>query len=239
MDLPLKTRVHRLIQSFGFDIRRFPSPEETGHRRAMLLQAHGIDLVIDVGANAGQYASELRRFGYAGRILSIEPLKSAFDVLSSAAQHDPLWSVLHAAVGAEEGTATIHVAGNSVSSSLLPMLPLHEALVPTSRYAGSEQVRVTTVDVIMDGDAARRVFLKIDTQGFEGSVLDGARRMLQRAAGVEVEMSLVALYDGQILLPELLHRIEGQGYSLFGITPGFADSSTGRLLQVDGVFFRE
>ena len=81
-------------------------------------------------------------------------------------------------------------------------------------------------------------FLKIDTQGYESAVLDGAAKTLSRVVGVQVEMSLVPLYQGQALMPELVDRLQRLGFALWGISPTFAQDETGRMLQVDATMFR-
>ena len=79
----------------------------------------GVDLVFDVGANVGQFGSEIRTMGFAGRIVSFEPLSAAHARLSAAAKRDPAWSVHpRCAIGDHDGTVEINIAGNSVSSSI-------------------------------------------------------------------------------------------------------------------------
>jgi len=127
----------------GIDIRRrppnlHPSLTRFDARRRRYLEAAGIDLVVDVGANEGQFSRRLRPAQYAGRIMSFEPLPAAFRQLEDAAADDPEWDVINAAVGSSEGTTTLHVAGNSWSSSTLPMGDRHVAAAPESAIIGAE-----------------------------------------------------------------------------------------------------
>jgi hypothetical protein len=80
--------------------------------------------------------------------------------------------------------------------------------------------------------------LKIDTQGYEMAVLRGAEKMLPRLAGVQLELSLAPLYEGQTLYLELIDWLRARGFDLWSVIPGFVDPSSGRMLQFDGVFFR-
>ena len=231
----------RVVQAFGLDVTRYRPTTLQGYRRQLLLASRGVDRVLDVGANAGQYALELRRFGYCGSIVSVEPLPDAFQALKAHAARDPRWDAVQIAVGARDSSATIHVAANSVSSSLLPMLPTHADIAPESRYTGTQTVAVTTVDAIAAAyrrDAVR-TFLKADTQGFEGAVLDGAVGTLPTLVGLEVEMSLVPLYDGAPLFGELHERILALGFTPYGIEPEFIDPVTGRTLQINAVYVRD
>ena len=99
------------------------------------------DVILDVGANTGQFAKNLRASGYHGHIISFEPLSSAHAILASAATSDSLWDVAErCAVGASDSWTTINIAGNSYSSSLLPMLDLHREAAPEIGVSGNGAV---------------------------------------------------------------------------------------------------
>ena len=205
------------------------------------LRKFKIDLVLDVGANTGQFASEIRRGGYAGKIVSFEPLTQAHAELQQTSEVDPMWDVYpRCALGDHEGEETINIAGNSQSSSILPMLETHRSAAPESAYQGRENVPIKMLDDVVGQylKNARAPFLKIDTQGFEWQVLDGARETLPHIKGILVELSLVPLYEGQHLWREIIDRLETEGFVLWGFKPGFTDQATGQSLQVDGMFFR-
>jgi FkbM family methyltransferase len=224
-----------LVHRAGFDVSR----DNFKHRFVFQLHQHGIDTVLDIGANAGQFARLLRQSGFTGHVHSVEPLQSAFDELSVAARHDARWTVQRAAVSDEPGTLTMNVSGNSVSSSVLPMLDTHAVAAPSARYVDREDVVATTVDEIVaeHGLTPERTLLKIDVQGYEKAVLDGARKTLGQFGSVRTEMSLVPLYDGQALLPEIVDDLGRNGFDLWLIEPGFTEPTTRRLLQLDGMFF--
>src|SRR5690242_3914152 len=171
----LKDFVKNSFRYFGFELKRYKQPVPN----ALLQQK--IDLLFDVGANIGQYALWSRAEGYSGKIISFEPLSAAHAILRKTAEPDHLW-VIHerCAMGAEEGEVEINIAGNSYSSSILPMLRAHSDAAPLSSYVGKDVARIITLDSIFYNyrAAKERVFLKIDTQGFEKSVLQGARNCL-------------------------------------------------------------
>jgi hypothetical protein len=121
------------------------------------------------------------------------------------------------------------------------MLESHATAAPQSRYMKDEIVPLATLDVAAK-DYVRgesRLLLKIDTQGYEAEVLRGAPAMLTRASAVQMEMSLVPLYEGQLLMRDLWRMLEEAGFELWTLSPVFVDPRTGRLLQVDAVFFRK
>jgi hypothetical protein len=101
-------------------------------------------------------------------------------------------------------------------------------------------VPLTTIDVLANElfGTARRPFLKIDTQGSEGRVLDGASTSLERIVGLQLELSIEPLYDGAPHYLEMLSRVEREGFVLMSVEPGFSDRVTGRMLQFDALAFR-
>jgi FkbM family methyltransferase len=233
-------RIRRLVRARGWDLVRYPGGRNTDHLRGLLLAELGVDLVVDVGANIGQYGRLLRDWGYEGRILSFEPMRDEYAVLSRVADADGRWDTVRSAVGADEGELAIHVAGNSISSSMLPMLERHVRTAPQSAYVDQQVVPVTRLDeaAATAVAAATTPFLKVDTQGFEATVLDGAAGLLHRFVGIELELSLQPLYEGQQLLPETMERLGQLGYRLARLSPGLTDGRTGETLQVDGIFVR-
>jgi FkbM family methyltransferase len=209
-------------------------------RRARLMRTMGIDVVLDVGSNAGQYARRLRHSGYRGKIVSFEPLAEPYAQLSRAARKDNRWTAVQLALGDSTGPLEMNVSANSVSSSALPILPIHRYSSPSSEQVGVETVQVERLDDVWS-DFVRpgeRVMLKVDTQGFEDRVLRGAAGCLGTISAVEIELSLVPLFAGGADRQSLTDELVAQGFELASLEPGFADAATGRLLQFDGLFAR-
>lgn len=237
----LKSYVKRAIRYFGFELLPYqPGSSRTAHF-IQVLSNHHVNLVFDVGANTGQFGRSLREAGYRGRIVSFEPLSTAWERLAATSCKDSLWEIApRAAIGNENGEIDLHVAGNSVSSSALEMHERHTRSAPESRYVGTEHVPLRRLDSMateyLRPDSV--TMLKIDTQGYEDRVLRGASGMMDRIVGLQVELSLVPLYGGQLLIENLLEQIKSAGFELWGLWPEFTDPQTGRLLQVDATFFR-
>jgi FkbM family methyltransferase len=238
----LKKTIKKLSRSLGIDLKRYNVQTSEAARMQQLLDYHKIDLVLDVGANVGQYAKSLRDLGYSGRIVSFEPLSSAYSQLKTASKKDLLWEIApQTAIGNQEGEIIINIAGNSQSSSALPMLDAHLESAPESAYSGSETVKLSRLDTIAKDyikSETKSIFLKIDVQGLEKQVLEGATAILPLVKGIKLELSLVPLYEGQVLFKEMIDIVEKLGYELYGIEPGFTAEKTGRMLQMDGIFFK-
>lgn len=228
--------VRRTANRAGIEISRDPGL----NRVVRLINLLGIDTVIDVGANEGQFGRDMRALGFERRILSFEPLTAPYAHLARAATRDPRWTTIRAAVCDVSGSITVHIAGNSVSSSVLPMLDAHANAAPKSTYVGEETAPATTVDDIVTDYAIdpASTYLKVDVQGFESSVLDGAMKSIDRFAAVQLELSMVPLYGGQALMRDLTDRMNALGFETWILMPEFCDPFNGRTLQCDGVFVR-
>jgi hypothetical protein len=143
-------------------------------------------------------------------------------------------------LGDRIGEIELNISGNSVSSSILPMLAAHSSAAPESDYLGHESAPLITLDSVAPPylDGAQAPFLKIDTQGYEWQVLDGALATLPKVRGIQIELSLIPLYEGQHLWRESIERLEAEGFTLWRLQPAFDDPANGRTLQWDGLFFR-
>ena len=229
---------HSLFRLVGLHACRH-SGSLTGIRERLFRES-GTSLVLDIGANIGQYARALRRSGYRGRIVSFEPLGTAFQQLRNTASVDLLWECHNVALGSNRGVAKLNVASNSVSSSIFNMTAQHVASAPESVYIADEMVRIERLDDLVEANSpsADQIFMKMDVQGYEEEVLNGCPRLLQRLMGVEIELSLAPLYEGQALMPKLVERLTRAGFKPLTLEPGFRNPLTGELLQVDAIFNR-
>lgn len=236
----VRTFIKHQLRRVGLEVSRFNSPYSFAARRQRLLSRLGINLVLDVGASDGGFGLELRSAGYAGRIVSFEPLPAPFASLEKRLKNDDKWDALPWGLGAERAEAKMHVTRDDKCSSLL--LPLDRQ---TSAYAGSipsgtTNVRIEALDsvfsnIVSEGD---RPLLKIDTQGYEMHVLRGASRSLEAIYGLQIELSLVPLYECCPSYVELLRLMQEGGFTLVAIDPVFSDPATGQLLQIDALFER-
>lgn len=230
-----------LARKAGVEIHRYNAVESQQARLFKLLAGHGINLVLDVGANDGGYGRLLRAGGYQGEIISFEPLEKMHRALTVVSDGDARWHVApRMALGAEDGEVEFNVAQNTTSSSVLPILELHTQAAPESQYVAVEKVPLRRLDRV-NHPALRRectLLLKVDTQGYEMQVLHGAEGLLPMIRGVQLELSLTPLYAGQSLYREIIDWLALRGFELWNVIPGFVNPDTGRLLQFDGVFFR-
>jgi FkbM family methyltransferase len=240
LSMNLKQGIQKWLRGMGYDVVRYTPSSHFLARRKRILDTTGTDVVLDVGANVGQYAQQLRAIGYTGRIISFEPLSSAYKELVRRSSSDDSWQAFNCALGNQICTTQINVSGNSDSSSILNMLPYHAKVAPESRYVGKEQIEVNTLDALFSNlrIEQHKIWMKIDTQGFEHRVLDGAANSLAHIQILQLEMSFVPLYEDQILFDEMNKILHDRGYRMISIEPSFLDEESGHMLQVDGIFHR-
>lgn len=225
----MKEALKRLFHLAGVDVRPYTPRHFPARSRAKLLTDRRLDLVLDVGANAGQWAGEVRQEGYRGRLICFEPLLSAFTKISEPEK-------LRVALGNSDGTTVLNVAGgNTRSSSILPMADRHVAAAPETAYVATEEVPLHRLDAY---EYREPCFLKIDAQGSELDILTGAQATLAYCVGLELELSLVELYEGQALAHELIPYVYERGFRMLSVWPGFTDPVSGELLQMNGMFAR-
>jgi FkbM family methyltransferase len=232
----VKAAARSLLRRLGIEAIRYAPRNFLELRRPLLLAEERIDVVLDVGAGDGAWAQGLRGRGYAGRIVSFEPLPESFAVLD--VRRDPLWEAHPVALGAEAGRREFQVSANRVSSSLLPMADRHLRSAPESAVTGSIDVEVARLDDLGAVRPGERAYLKIDVQGTELDVLRGAAGTLAAVRLLEAELSTVTLYDGQALIGEVIQHVHGLGFDPIGLERAFRDRETGDVLQVNGLFRR-
>jgi FkbM family methyltransferase len=228
------TWLKRVAERAGIEIRRHRAP---GDRRSRLLVEHQIELVIDVGANRGQYGQELRRHGYRGLIASFEPLSEAYAELQRRASRDRRWSVHRLALSDVE--PTLELGASDEFGSALPAGQRLVTLFPEAAAQTHESVPAARLDELeLELPEGTRTLLKLDVQGYELRVLAGASGILHRVGIIETELSITPLYEGQPVLADTVRELDEAGFGLVALDPILRDWRTGEELQFDGVFVR-
>ena len=222
---------------------RFTPQASNTARLKYFLSYYKFNLVFDVGANTGQYASNLREIGYEGRIISFEPVLSAYSILKLKSDKDVSWQIApRFAIGDQDSEIEINISEDTQCSSFLDLTDEHLNAFPSSSYCQTEKVQLFKLDTVaekfFDKNNNDIVLLKVDTQGFEKQVLEGAKNILPRILGLQVELSLTQLYKEEMIYDEMIQYLKRLGYELYAVIPGFTDSKTGKLMQMDGLFLR-
>ena len=207
-----------------------------------LLRHYEVNALIDVGANRGQYRDFLRmEVGYAGRILSYEPQPACYEILRQRSSNDASWDVRNLALGASQGELSLNVtAGDSMSSFLKPENTHVNGFEKWSRVRETVVVPVTTLDAELDQAQntmlrESRIYLKLDTQGFDLNVLRGARDSLSRVVCVQSELSVKPMYEDMPNYREVIDFLAEAGFELSGVFPVNHDANLA-VIELDGLF---
>jgi len=229
--LAMREEARRRLEKRGWRFER--------DKRIEIFENHGIRSVIDCGANCGQYVEHLRRLGWCGQVVSFEPLSNEYATLEGKAKGVEGWRTFRHALGAVRGEAEIHVAGNSVSSSLRGFSESFTTIVPGAAPVRSERIQVRRLDetigeegLVFDGP----ILLKLDVQGFEIEVLEGAGGFLDQVRLVQTEMALVPSYEEAPDFNEVKSFLHERGFVLIHLIDGHSNPLTGELREVDGIF---
>lgn len=136
----VKTLLRSVLRSIGYDVSR------TRPSRQDFLKVRSIDTIIDVGANDGQFAHEVRDRGYAGSIISFEPIREVYGKLAERFANDPLWKGYNLGVSNKSGEAVIGVSELSVFSSMHKLKAAADKFDERSSFVRSETIKTTTLE---------------------------------------------------------------------------------------------
>ena len=206
--------------------------------RSVLLKNNDINLIVDIGANSGQYASSIREHGYSGLIISIEPLPDAFSELSSLFSGDDNWTGYNCACGDTSEQRQINISEDSVCSSLVTPTKTFLKSIPTAKTVTTVDVDVHPLDDLLKDICIEdhNILLKIDVQGFERNVLKGATNILNKAQLVEIELSVLEGYSETFNIKEGVDFFFESGFYLYSLGRGHSDENSGQLIDADFIF---
>lgn len=237
-----KAMLRNVGRRAGLEIRLSTMSVRDDLRLANFLTQFGIELVLDIGANKGQFAQELFEAGYSGKIASFEALPDAYAQLTAAASlSQGSWIVgPRVALSDRTGVARFHITEADTASSLFA--PGEEMVSSSPQTRLTETIEVPTARL---DDALRNIpisaancFVKMDVQGAEALVMAGAPETLKVAKGLMTELSLTPLYEGQPTARDILETIYKSGFEIWDILQGYRNPQTHRLNQIDIICFR-
>ena len=213
--------------------------EALGH----VLSSRNIDLVLDVGANIGDYGLLMRRTGYSGEIFSFEPVEEPRKKLEEHALNDPFWKVFSFAAGKEKSELEMTVTNSSLDFS--SFLKPNELFEKRFNYANENNelriIPIERLDVVLGKtksfSSATRIFLKTDTQGFDLQVLEGIGEMLSQVAAIQIELSLKLIYHESPHYLKTLQFLEENGFFIAALCP-ISKAEDGTLIEVDSLMLR-
>jgi FkbM family methyltransferase len=242
MKAMLQKMGQRAFRSVGYHLGKFPPRDSLDYLLQELLRHFEINCVIDVGAHDGEYAHSLRDIGYKGRIVSFEPVKATFQRLSAGFAGDPNWKGFNFALGAKDAELTMNLHQDSQFNSFLPVSSYGNERF--SQYLGTEKevVPIRRLDDLfaecVSGLPNPSVYLKIDTQGFDMEVIEGAKASMAQVKGLQSELSVKPVYEGSPDFTTSLTRLTGLGFEPAGMFSINRDSNGLSVVEFDCVMVR-
>jgi FkbM family methyltransferase len=208
-----------------------------------VLEKLSINCVLDVGAHRGEYGTLLRRIGYRGWIISFEPVRASFESLKRIAAERPPWRVFPYGLGADNERREINVTEGTSFSSFLTPREESQIRFPTNRVERREEVDVRSLDRILEACLADipspRIYLKLDTQGFDLSVLEGARTILPKILALQTEVSLHDIYRGMCSFAESVSRFQAAGFEVIDFVTVTRDMDRLCAIEADCIMARK
>jgi FkbM family methyltransferase len=242
----LKRGARRVAAKLGYEVVRpeWLHQRAFAHHLARLFARFGIDCVLDVGAHRGEFRDFVRgAVGFAGLVVSFEPLRDTARALEERARSDPRWIVCTHAFGSRGGDRDIHVTRADVLSSFLtPDASVVTEFADRNVVARDERVPVRRLDEILPGlraqHAPRGIYLKLDTQGFDLEVVAGAGDELAAIAALQTELSVRPIYAGMPDHLDALRTLRERGFAVSGMYPVTSDPGP-RTIELDCVLVNE
>lgn len=196
------------------------------------------DFIVDIGANDGQWIKQVRKKGFTGFALCIEPIESNYQNLVSKKIYNT--QTINCAVGDKNGFIDINVASNyGLSSSILELDSAHKNAAPNIKYVAKARVKIYKLSKILEKYKYRNIYIKIDTQGYEFNVLKSINdENFKKIHAFEIETNIVSTYKGCYLIEDVIKFLRKKGFKPLRLENGLGMPSFGQQLQVDIIFVR-
>ena len=201
-----------------------------------------IDLVLDVGANTGQFSEKIIKFGYKKKIISFEPMSEAYRELSLKSKKIKNWQIYdRVGFGKKKSIKTLNISKNSVSSSILEISKNKLNQEPNAKFIKKEKINLISLNDLLKKKIykKKRIFLKIDTQGYEKQIIIGASKVLNRIHCIMLEVSITPLYKGEVNYLNIIEFMKKKGFYVWAIERGFSNKKIGKVNQIDVIFINK
>lgn len=205
----------------------------------ILLKKYQFETVLDIGANAGQFAKDIRGRLPKAKIISFEPLHDCFSTLQSNMKDDKNWEAMNIALGKEAGEVEMNKSAFSPSSSLLKETTLLKQIYPKNTSTEKEKIVVKKLDDVFPRLNVKKPFLvKMDVQGFEDRVISGGQNALKEATMILIETNFEKFYENQPLFGDIHEQLRALGFSYHGNSGQHWNPKTGEVLYEDSIFLK-
>jgi FkbM family methyltransferase len=237
----VKKIIKNILKNFDYRLIKISKNNNSFDILLNLLIKKKIQFTFDIGANNGQFSKKLRDYGYLDKIVSFEPLSGEYEALKKNSLNDNKWEIYpRCALGNFDGNININVSTYSPSSSILNFSKIHQEAKPEAKMVKKETCPIYKLDTVINElklqDA--NYCMKIDTQGYEKFIIEGAKEYLKNCKILYCEVSLKEVYNSAPLWFEIIDILKSQGFEIASIENGFTEKLNNNLLQADIIFVR-
>jgi len=226
---------NKVAQFFGYEIFNIKKHASLNSHLSNLINFYDIDVIIDVGANKGQFAKRIRQNGFKGRIFSFEPVQETFEILKSESKGDDKWNIYKLALGDKKETAFINVSASSDLSSILKPNDFGSLKYPKIQPIHQEKIEVDLLDNFVKSNFldGNNILLKMDTQGYDLNVFRGGLNVIKSIKCILSELSLIPIYDGMPSYKVCLAEYEKHNFLISGFYPLSRNKSNMAIIEMD------
>lgn len=226
----LRVVASRALRAIGIEIRK-------RHEPLHFLARINARTVLDIGANAGQFAMRARKIFPDAFIYSFEPIPEVFKRLARLRERDARFEAINQGLGAESGEVDFEENKFTGSSSMRGITKAGLEAFPFTSQTQKIRIAMHTLDSWSAGkDLQTPMIVKMDVQGFEDQVILGGERTIRSCQAVISEVSFVPLYEGQPLFEQIHKQMSELGFRFAGMIDNANDPRTGEILQADAIF---
>ena len=238
----LKYFINKFLSPFNLQLNRITLSNNFNFYIVRTLKRFKIDTVIDIGANEGQFAQNIIKYGYKNKIISFEPIKSIHKILLSNSSNHSNWTVEeNIGFGESIENKEINISKNKVSSSILKIDKRIIEIEPGTEQVKKEKIKLITLDKYLNQKyfKNKKIFIKIDTQGYEENIIKGSKKKIKNVSGFMLEASIKPIHNKEKDYSYIIKLMKKMGFSVWAIGRGFSDKKTGQVLQVDIIFIND
>lgn len=243
----IKNSIKRLLSNYGYSLTRNQTGQEQmyPHRDFMkdkrdLLGKKKL-CILDAGAYIGEMALGYRQSFPEARIIALEPFPETFEILKKKT-HNHNIECYPFALAEKTGAAQLQLFKHAPANSMLQPHSNRESVWGEGVLEANGILPIQTVsliDAFHDFGIQHLDLLKLDVQGMEFKILNGAKKLLQNGAVdyVYLELILMPTYEQQEPFSQYLTLMEETGFELHNLYN--LSSIHGQLRQVDALFKRK
>ena len=245
----IKKKIYVFLKFFGFKIIKLSRDRANFDRlHKIFLRKNKIPIIFDVGANVGQTISRFKKINDESIIHSFEPVKEDFEVLQKKFSNDKSIILNNIALGEKDCSRNLYINNLPGSSSFYKLIPETQWVIersqtykndPKNVFKESVNLQMTTLDSYCEKNHISKIdILKIDTQGYEDKILQGARRLLETKSisYIEIEIIFNDIYEKKLNFFEIEKYLIPNGYELFAISNA-GNYYDDYIFQVDVIYF--